>query len=143
MQSENYVSTEKKLKIAAITEDGTTISQHFGRAPYYLVLTVENGQIIARELREKLGHSQFANEVHLEIPGQPHGMDPASHKKHLRMAQAISDCQALLCRGMGRGAYESMVEAGIRPVVTEIAWIDDAVNAYLDGNIVDRVELLH
>lgn len=137
------MSTEKKLKIAAITEDGTTISQHFGRALYYLVLTVENGQIIARELREKLGHSQFANEVHLEIPGQPHGMDPASHNKHLWMAQVISDCQALLCRGMGRGAYESMVEAGIRPVVTEIAWIDDAVNAYLDGNIVDRVELLH
>jgi predicted Fe-Mo cluster-binding NifX family protein len=137
------MSTEKTLKIAAITEDGKTISQHFGRAPYYLVVTVENGQITAQELRDKLGHNQFSNEVHLEIPGQPHGTDPASHDKHLRMAQAISDCQALLCRGMGRGAYESIVEAGIRPVVTEIAWIDDAVKAYLDGNIVDRVELLH
>ena len=30
------------MKIACITEDGHTISQHFGRAPYYLVLTVEN-----------------------------------------------------------------------------------------------------
>jgi predicted Fe-Mo cluster-binding NifX family protein len=34
------------MKIAAITDDGKTISQHFGRAPYYLVVTVENGQIV-------------------------------------------------------------------------------------------------
>ena len=31
------------MKIAAITDDGTTISQHFGRAPYYVVVTVEAG----------------------------------------------------------------------------------------------------
>ena len=29
------------MKIVAITEDGKTISQHFGSAPYYLVLTIE------------------------------------------------------------------------------------------------------
>ena len=47
------------MKIAAITDDGVTISQHFGRAPYYLVYTVEDGEIVDRELREKLGHAQF------------------------------------------------------------------------------------
>ena len=31
------------MKIAATTDDEATISQHFGRAPYYLVTTVENG----------------------------------------------------------------------------------------------------
>ena len=33
------------MKIAVITEDGTTISQHFGRAPLYVVVTVEGGKI--------------------------------------------------------------------------------------------------
>ena len=33
------------MKIAVITDDGKAISQHFGRAQYYLVATVENGQI--------------------------------------------------------------------------------------------------
>jgi predicted Fe-Mo cluster-binding NifX family protein len=132
------------MKIAAITDDGKTISQHFGRASHYLVATVENGQIISRELREKLGHSQFASEPHAtEIPGQPHGMDPASHDKHILMAQAILDCKALLCRGMGMGAYESMKVAGIQPVVTEIVTIDEAVLAYFNGKIVDHVESLH
>jgi predicted Fe-Mo cluster-binding NifX family protein len=132
------------MKIAVITDDGITISQHFGRAPYYLVATVESGQIMNRELRDKLGHTQFANQPHeAEQPGQPHGMDAASHNKHLQMAEAIADCEALLCRGMGMGAYESMKVRGIRPVVTDIATIDEAVMAYVGGKIVDQVERLH
>lgn len=132
------------MKIAAITDDGKTISQHFGRAQYYLVATVENGQIVNRELRDKLGHTQFASEPHeAEIPGQPHGISLASHDKHLRMAQAIADCDALLCQGMGMGAYESMKAAGIRPVVTDIPIVDEAVMAYIEGRIVDYVDRLH
>ncbi|OGN95110.1 MAG: hypothetical protein A2Z71_02940 [Chloroflexi bacterium RBG_13_50_21] len=132
------------MKIAIITDDGKTISQHFGRAQYYLVATVENDQVINRELRDKLGHSHFANEPHdPEIPGQPHGFSPASQDRHAQMAQAITDCEVLLCRGMGMGAYESMKTYGIRPIVTEIVAIDDAVKAYIDGSIVDHIDRLH
>ena len=132
------------MKIAAITEDGRTISQHFGRAPYYLVATVENGAIVNREMRDKLGHAHFANEPHEgDQPGQPHGFGPASQSRHVRMAEAIADCQALLCGGMGAGAYQSMAERGIKPVVTEIASIDEAVMAYVEGKIVDRTDRLH
>lgn len=132
------------IKVAAITDDGKTISQHFGRAQYYLVATIENGQIINREMRNKLGHSHFVNEPHTaEQPGQAHGMDSASHDRHLQMAETIADCEALLCRGMGRGAYESMQTRGIRPIVTEIANIDEAILAYNQGSIVDRTDKLH
>ncbi|MCL5951922.1 MAG: NifB/NifX family molybdenum-iron cluster-binding protein [Chloroflexi bacterium] len=132
------------MKVAAITDDGRTISQHFGRAPYYLVVTVENGQVAGRELRGKLGHAHFANDPHTEpLPGQPHGLDPASQNRHLQMSEAIADCEALLCGGMGAGAYESMRARGIKPVVTDIVAIDEAVQAYVAGTIVDRVEWLH
>lgn len=132
------------MKIAAITDDGNIISQHFGRAAYYLVVTIENGKITDRELREKLGHAHFINQPHPEeAPGQPHGMGAASHDKHLHMAQSIADCEALLCRGMGMGAYESMKAVGIRPVVTDIASVDEAVMAYATGSIVDQVDRLH
>jgi len=131
------------MKIAVITDDGKTISQHFGRAPYYQVMTVENGQITNRELREKLGHSHFANEPHEEIPGQPHGFSPAAQDRHTRMTEAIADCQALLCGGMGAGAYRSVQERGITPFVTDIIKIDEAVTAYLNGTIVDLTERLH
>ncbi len=132
------------MKIAAITDDGKTISQHFGRAAYYLVLNVENGQIIESQLRNKLGHTHFASQGHEpEVPGQGHGMDSASHQKHLQMAETITDCEALLCGGMGRGAYQSMLSQGIKPIVTEIREIDQAVAAYLKGELIDRVEWLH
>jgi predicted Fe-Mo cluster-binding NifX family protein len=131
------------MKIAAITDDGITISLHFGRAPYYLVLTVEDGQIASRELRPKLGHNQFASQPHEAEHGAGHGMDPASHDKHLQMSDAIADCEALLCRGMGMGAYQSMQARGIRPVVTDIAAIDEAALAYAAGKIVDHTEKLH
>lgn len=132
------------MKIAAITDDGRTISQHFGRARYYVVATVEDGQIVARELRDKLGHAQFADQPHEHEHHSPgHGTDPAAHSRHLQMSDAIADCEALLCRGMGMGAYESMQARGIRPVVTDIADIDAAVMAYIGGDIVDHVERLH
>lgn len=132
------------MKIAVITEDGKLIHQHFGRATYYLVVTVEDGRVVNRELRPKLGHSQFIGQEHLhETHGSEHGFDSAAHDRHAQMAASIEDCEALLCRGMGRGAYLNVQQRGIRPVVTDIASIDQAVQAYLEGNIVDRVDRLH
>ncbi len=134
------------MKIAAVSDDGTTISQHFGRAPFYVVATVENGRIVARETRDKMGHAQFAGEPGegvREADPRGHGFDPAAQDRHVRMAAAIADCQVLLARGMGAGAYESMRVAGISPVVTDIADIDAAVAAYLAGALHDHVERLH
>jgi predicted Fe-Mo cluster-binding NifX family protein len=44
---------------------------------------------------------------------------------------------------MGMGAYKSMKTYGIRPIVTDIAVIDEAIKAFIEGNIVDHVDLLH
>ena len=130
------------MKIAAVSEDGETISQHFGRAPYYVVVTVENGKIVSRETRDKMGHTQFAGEPH-GADRRGHGFDPAAQNRHIRMAAVIADCQVLLARGMGAGAYESMKEAGISPMVTDIADIDEAVQAHIKGRLMDHTEKLH
>lgn len=131
------------MKIACISEDGLTISQHFGRAPYYVVFTVENGAIVAREMRDKLGHQQLAASESQEGHGAHHGVDPTSHDRHVGMAQAIADCEALLCRGMGYGAYQSMQQLGIKPVVTDIADVESATLAFVQGQLVDHPERLH
>jgi predicted Fe-Mo cluster-binding NifX family protein len=134
------------MKIAAITDDGKTISQHFGRASHYVVVTIENGRITWREMRDKLGHAQFENAEehhdHRETSDR-HGFGPAADHRHGRMAETIADCEAVLCRGMGSGAYESMRARNIRPVVTDIVDIDEATLAYTNGQIVDHIEKLH
>ena len=59
------------------------------------------------------------------------------------MASAIDDCEALLARGMGAGAYQSLQSLNIQPKITDIANIEDAVRAYVDGTLVDHIERLH
>jgi len=130
------------MKIAAVTEDGITISQHFGRAPYYVVLTVEDGQVVGREQREKVAHGRGAD-GHVHVEGQAHGFDAASQDTHGRMAAPVADCEVLLARGMGMGAYESLQQAGIRPIITTIANIDEAALQAANGTIVDHQERLH
>ena len=71
------------MKIAAVSDDGTTISQHFGRAQYYVVVTVEDGQLTDHETRDKLGHMPFADDPHDEEndpPGQ--GLRSAANYRH-------------------------------------------------------------
>jgi predicted Fe-Mo cluster-binding NifX family protein len=133
----------KNINIAVVTDDGITISQHFGRARFYEILFVENSTVVKRERRVKLGHQNFAHEEHHNHSGSQHGLDEASHSKHVSMAEAIKDCQILLARGMGNGAYQSMLQLHIKPVVTDITKIDEAVQAAIGGTIIDHTEKLH
>ena len=133
------------MKIALITDDGKSISQHFGRAPYYLVISLEDGKEVNRELRPKLGHNQFQHaEEHAEhAHGHEHGQDEASHQKHASMAETIQDCAVLICGGMGYGAYESMRRLNIQPLVTDLRDIEEAVRAFTAGQLSDHPEKLH
>jgi len=134
---------ENSMKIAVISDDGKDLSQHFGRAPYYIIFTIEDGKINKRDIREKLGHNQFGGGHHEHEHSHEHGLDSASHGKHASMAEAISDCEALICGGMGMGAYESLKRLNIKPVVTDRTDPEAAVMAYVDGTLIDQVEKLH
>jgi len=107
---------------------------------------VEGGKAVSRETRDKLGHAQFAAEGH-EVPPEAdprgHGFDPVAQDRHARMVAAIADCQVLLARGMGAGAFASMQQAGIEPIVTDVEDIDAAVEAYVAGTLRNQVEKLH
>jgi len=132
------------MKIAAISEDGTTISQHFGRAPLYVVVTVENGIIKGKEKRDKAGHHTFSGGQHPETaPGEKHGYDADAQSRHAQMAQSIDDCKVLIAGGMGWGAYDSLKSRGIDTVVTDVASIDEAIKLYLDGKLPNLMERLH
>ena len=134
------------IRIAAVSEDGVTISRHFGRAPIYVVVSVEGDRLVSHETRDKLGHAQFAaeaGEAPHEADPRGHGFDPVAQDRHARMVAAIADCQVLLARGMGAGAFADMQQAGIEPIVTDVEEIDAAVEAYIAGTLRHQVEKLH
>jgi predicted Fe-Mo cluster-binding NifX family protein len=138
----------ERFRIAAVTDDGETICAHFGRATHYAIVTVENGEIISKEMHEKLGHKQFHGKgehlaEHHHPEGHAHGFGPHSEEKHRRMMEPILGCDVLLSRGMGRGAHLALEAAGIHPILTDISRIEEAVKAYLEGNLESHIDRLH
>ena len=132
------------MKLAIVTDDGQSISQHFGRAASYRVFTIEDGQVTNSEMRDKLGHRDFADDRHAhDEPGQKHGLGAGAQHRHGRMLEAISDCQVVLCGGMGTGAYQSLQAGGINPIITDLKDIDEAVQAFIAGEIINRTDKLH
>ena len=130
------------MKIAVVTDDHRTISAHFGRALYYEVFSIKDGKITNREALPKPSHNLFANEPHDE-PGYGHGQGPAAESRHARMLEPIRDCQVLLTRGMGQGAHDNLIQAGIKPVLTDVHDIEPAIKAFLSGRLPDHPERLH
>jgi predicted Fe-Mo cluster-binding NifX family protein len=132
------------MKIAAVSDDRWTISQHFGRAPYFVVLTIEEGVVVDKEIRAKSGHHTFAaHEPPKLAPGERHGYEAGADVRHASMVEAIQDCQVLMAGGMGWGAYEALQGYGIEPIVTDVKGVYEAVFLYLKGKLPNLMERLH
>ena len=127
------------MKVAVVTDDGRTVSQHFGRAPYYLVYEIENGVVKGKETRSKAAHHTPGEEHHRE--GGHSG--PEAESAHNSMLSSITDCQALIARGMGYGAHQALASAGLKPYITDIASADEAVKALIEGRLESHDERLH
>lgn len=128
------------MKIAVVTENGQNISQHFGRAPYFAILTVEEGKVLNMEMRErKTGHfaqGQIQEQEHDHSQGHGVGQDD----KHDVMAREIGDCQVLIAGGMGIGAYKRFFENGINVMMTDKSDINEAVKLFSEGNLKNLYE---
>jgi predicted Fe-Mo cluster-binding NifX family protein len=135
------------MKIAIVSDDGQTISRHFGRAENYIVISFEQDKIIDRKSLPKYGfcHSSKQHHGKHEHKSDPrgNGFGNRSRRKHEQMFENIRDCDVLVSRGMGRGAYQNLQESGIKPIVTDIANVEVAIQAVLDDTIVNHVENLH
>jgi predicted Fe-Mo cluster-binding NifX family protein len=146
------------MKIAAVSNDDRSISAHFGRARAYTVLTIEDGAVVQREVRDKsaCGHSHHGHghshdhHDHHDSPEQATNVTMTGRATpapppdpHSSAAALIADCEVVLSRGMGQGMYRNLQRAGVRPVLTDIVQIDDAVAAYLAGTLQEHPELVH
>ena len=125
----------KRLSVAFPTDDGITITQHFGRATGYEVVTIAAGKVAGRERRDKFSHHHGAD-------GHPDdGHDHGS--AHGRMIDAITDCQVVVAGGMGRPIFEELARAGIRPILVQTHSIDEALEQILGGTLTNAPERVH
>lgn len=137
------------MKIAVVTDDGKTVSKHFGRAAYLAVVTLEGGEIRSMEMRSNPGRDRLDMEAHELRRGSPgaapdcHGAGAAGAAAHQAVATAIRDCEAILAGGMSWASRECLAANGIRPILTEIEDLHEAAKAYESGAITDHTEWLH
>ena len=117
------------MKIAFATEDGKTISAHFGMAPYYAVMDIVEGQVTSHQMRAKAHHDN----------GRPHGPG----QTHADMFASIHDCQVLVVGGMGTPAHQAALAHGLRVIATGQSDIAAAIQAYLAGTLEENPLLIH
>jgi len=119
------------IKIAIPTDDGETISRHFGQANSFKVITLENNQVVGTEMRAKASHQHGdhsnQNGVH---PGQ-------------QMVETISDCNVLIAGGMGTPAFDRVTAAGLKVIMTGESSIHVAMQAHLAGTLENNSALVH
>ena len=102
------------MKIAVTYENGN-IFQHFGRTESFKVYEVEDGKIVSSEVigSDGIGHGALAGLL-------------AGH-----------DIQVLICGGLGGGALNALTDAGIEVCAGASGNADEAVEAFLRGDLVD------
>ena len=116
------------MKIAIPTSDKKTIFGHTGHADYFLVLTVENGEITNEEYRrnphadnEEHGHypDHEPGENHHEHHHEHHHDNHLHHDEnaHDIMIKSISDCKYFIVRHVGRRCAPSLKKFDVKPLI--------------------------
>ena len=115
------------MKIAIPTDDGVTISAHFGHATYFLVADIEAGQVVSKTLRERPGNGHHEHHEHHHDHAHHQGHGPANK------FQPIRDCDVIMSRGMGQPAVNYAESLGMKVVLTDHKRIDDALAEAAQG----------
>ena len=117
------------MRVAVASQDGESISAHFGRCAFFIIFDAEDGTVQRKELRQNTHTSHATGNCHL--PG--HGDQPHSHAA---IIQALHDCQAALCYGMGWKAADELMRNGIKPVIVDRKRTpEEAVALYTEGKL--------
>ena len=118
------------MQIAAATNDGCHIAPDLAHAAYYMVLSIEEGAIVHRELRDKLPRGWFRAPGHAEHHG-PASASPEAPPSYDLLVDPIRDCRFLLAAHISPEEAGRLEEAGITPISIEPAPIDEAVGRQL------------
>ena len=122
------------MKIAVASDDGKTISVHFGRTRGFVIFEIEDGEIKSREYIPNTftGHARGLHEIGLHY----------HYGSHADIIENLKDCKAVISHGMGRRLYEDLTSAGIEVYVTDETDVDKAIELYLKGQLRNVSELL-
>lgn len=100
--------------IVSIPMEGTTVSQHFGHTPEFLIVNIEGGKIVSRDVFKSPGHE----------PGL------------LPKLMASMGVTHVITGGLGKRALDMFNERDITVISGVSGPIDEALQMFMDGKLV-------
>ena len=133
------------MKIAVASDDKVSVSEHFGGAPYFVVLEIKREKIIGEEIREKPGHKEFFKREDYPQTGKKgrHGFTAKASQRHKEIAEIVKDCKIVIAGRMGLGAYEDLRDLGFEVIATDVGDIKEVVLLYAGGKLPHMAQRLH
>ncbi len=134
------------MKLAFPSDDGETISAHFGRAAFFVVVGIGEEAAIEPEKRAKPahgGHGHDHGHDHAHGPEPITLMEQPTPATHGGMLEPVADCQVLIAGGMGQPAYERARAVGLEVILTGEHVIAKAAAAYAAGTLVSDPRRIH
>ncbi len=119
------------MKIALATLNGKTVTAHFGRTKAFVVVEMEDGVEINRELREAGSYKNIDPS------------DPGHRRRHHDLVDTVRDCDVVIAGGMGLPVQDRLEEAEINVVLTDTRVIDEAIEMYAFGTLVHDASRAH
>jgi predicted Fe-Mo cluster-binding NifX family protein len=113
------------MRIAVASDDGVSIAGHFGRCAVFVIFEIADQKATKVEERQNSG-------------GHHHGQGECGHHDHEgannghgSFLAVLQDCQAVVCRGMGRRAVIDLAANGIKAAITtEDVSVTEAAELY-------------
>ncbi|MCL4558981.1 MAG: NifB/NifX family molybdenum-iron cluster-binding protein [Deltaproteobacteria bacterium] len=120
------------MKIAVASDDGKTISSHFGRTRGFAIFDIEDDKIKGSDYRDNTftGHAMGMVQEH------------HSHNHHSLIIEALSDCTVVISHGMGRMLYDDLKSAGMEVFVTDETDAGRAVALFIADKLTDNPGLV-
>jgi predicted Fe-Mo cluster-binding NifX family protein len=113
-------------RLAIATADGVSVADHLAHASAFIVLEIEGGAALSRTVRNRASENCG---------------------NHATFVEMLAGCSAVVCGGIGPGAWDSLTAHGVQPLVLAAATsVEDALAGYLAGTLAttkDRVCLCH
>jgi predicted Fe-Mo cluster-binding NifX family protein len=108
------------FRVAIATADGVSVCDHLARSAAFVIVEIEDGKEAARSVRRR-------------------GTDACGN--HQTFVDMVEGCRAVICGGIGEGAYRSLAAHGVESLVLgKQTTIEAAVAGYLAGTLVTTEE---
>ena len=93
--------------------------------------------MISQEIRPKLDHlhSDCAKYKKGQCECRNQNCEASVYDRHRTMITDILDCSGVLTGGAGWGLRDTLTSRRIKPIITDVEDIDEAVKLFLKGNL--------